>query len=118
MGKNLSFKFVPYNTIKDNPSKAIVALVKKGNVVVVDSKLKSEDEAKIIQDTMKIISDDFKGIEISSLDFDKDDSFGKKIREFISEKILGKKTGFTIIGPSSIIKNIKKHKNDVLFEFV
>lgn len=118
MRKNLTFKFVPYESIKDNPSKAIVNLVRKGNVVVIDTKLKAEDEAKIIQDTMKIISEDFKGIEISSLDFEKETGFARKLKEFVSEKFFGKKPGFTVIGPSSIIKNIKKHKTDVLFEFV
>ncbi len=115
--KNIQFKFIPYDTIKENASKKIVNIVKKGHVVVLDVKLKAEEEAKIIQNTMKYIDEDFKGIEISSLDLNNKDSFGAKLKNYFIEKITGKKQGFTIIGPSKLIKNIKKKKTDILFEF-
>lgn len=81
----------------------IVERVKGGNLVVIEGGLSPEEEAELIETTMREIDiENFMGIDIYTLEKDKKALFG------ISKK---KAVGLTIIGPANIMKNVNKQSN-------
>ncbi|MEL7669974.1 DUF2073 domain-containing protein [Methanobacterium sp.] len=81
----------------------IVERVKGGNLVVIEGGLSPEEEAELIETTMREIDiENFMGIDIYTLEKDKKALFG------ISKK---KTVGLTIIGPANIMKDVNKQSN-------
>ena len=77
----------------------------KGNkIIVVEESLSSQEEALLIEATMKQISKKFPGVEISTLRERSADGFKEKLI-----KMLGGRTGgLTVIGPSTLVKEMKR----------
>ena len=81
----------------------IVDKVKGGNLVIIEGGLIPEEEAELIETTMREIDiENFVGIDIYTLEKDKKSLFG------ISKK---KAVGLTIIGPANIMKDVNKQSN-------
>ena len=108
----IKIKMVPYEKVKNDFSKVFRAL-QNNSIVLIDAKLKPDEEAFIIEDTMKRFSEKFTGIELSSIS-SPEMSNTERIRNMIVERITGKKRGFTIIGPANIVRKIKKNPDDLL----
>jgi len=88
----------------DDKMKFVLERIKENKILVVEGSLSSTEEAKLIEATMKDISDKFPGIEVSTLRDKAESGFKERII-----KMLGGKTGgLTVIGPSKLIKQIKK----------
>ncbi len=114
---DLKIKFYPYEKLKQDGTKGLLIDLKKNTIIMIDAKLKPDEEAKLIQETMENISSRFSGIELDSLDLttsDENDTVIKKIKSQILEFITGKKRGLTLIGPADIIKKIEKNPDDLL----
>ena len=81
----------------------IIDNVKEGKIVVLESGLTPEEEAKLIEMTMlEIDHENFVGIEVESYPH----------KESFFSKILGKKTGrLTLIGPANRVKTIVKRED-------
>lgn len=81
----------------------ILENVKEGKVVVLESGLTPEEEAKLIELTMlEIDHENFVGIEVESYPY----------KEGFLSKLLGKKTGrLTLIGPANKVKTISKRED-------
>ena len=84
----------------------ILKSVRKNKIVVLDGMLTPEEEKNLIQETMKSIDGQFPGIEISTLGKNEDDLRVKLIR-----LLGGTIGGMTVIGPSKLVKEIKKDPN-------
>jgi len=81
----------------------IVERVKRGDLVIIEGGLTPEEEAELIETTMREIDiENFMGIDIYTLEKDKKSLFG------ISKK---KTIGLTIIGPANVMKTVKKKSN-------
>jgi len=81
----------------------IVDRVKKGDLVVIEGGLTPEEEAELIETTMREIDvENFMGIDIYTVEKDKTSFFG------LSRK---KTVGMTIIGPANVMKEVKKKSN-------
>ncbi len=110
---DLNIEFVTYNEIKKNSIDDIIKKVIKdrNKIIIIDRKLKTEEEVKIIENVMShITGKDVKGIEIVSLSKEyKDKGLLEKIK-----KIFGKDKGLTIIGNANTIKEIKKKREGAL----
>ncbi|MFH1432981.1 MAG: DUF2073 domain-containing protein [archaeon] len=114
---DVKIKFYPYEKLKDDGIKEMLHDLKKNTIIMIDAKLRPEQEAMIIQETMKNVNSQFSGIELDSLDLSKseeNDTMIKKLRDQILEFITGKKRGLTLIGPADIIKKIEKKPDDLL----
>jgi hypothetical protein len=115
----LTINFIPHHEIKNLNSeeriKKILKLVKEEKIVLLEGKLKKEEEALLIKATMEQISEKFKGIEIADMYPQKkqDIDFISKIKERFINIILGDRQGFTIIGPATIIKEIKNNPDKI-----
>lgn len=82
----------------------ILDSVKEGKIVVLESGLTPEEEAKLIELTMlEIDHENFVGIEV--------ESYPHRERSFFS-KIFGKKGGrLTVIGPANRLKTLSKQED-------
>lgn len=119
MKKNLKIKFVPYEKYKKGGIKALMKDLRQETIVLIDAKLTAEEEAKIIEETMKRInsnSNAFIGIELSSIDFTNNKNANSLdwIKNVLIQTIIGKKRGMTIIGPAKIVRRIDKNPQELL----
>lgn len=114
----LILQFIPHSEIQGlNTAKRIKKLLdiaKQNKIVVLEGRLKKEEETELIRITMEEIDDKFKGIEIGVFYPEaRNIPLFDKIKSNIANMILGERTGLTIIGPASIIKEIKKDPNKI-----
>ena len=114
----LTLHFIPYTEIEDLGSarrvKKIIDLVKENKIVLLEGKLKKQEETDLIEITMEEISDKFKGIELAVISPEKKDKdFFKKLKHNFFGLLLGDRVGFTIIGPAAIVKEIKKDPDKI-----
>jgi len=114
----LTLQFIPYSEIEDLGSarrvKKILDIVKENKIVLMEGRLKKEEETDLIAITMEEIDAKFKGIEIAAIDpKKKNQSFFKQAKSQIANVLLGDRQGFTIIGPATIVKEIKKDPDKI-----
>lgn len=113
----LTLQFIPYQEIKNltmsGKIKKILDLVKEDKIVLVEGKLKSNEEAALIERTMENVSRSFKGIELCTIRAEEDYGLISKFKAGMVSMLVGNRQGFTIIGPAAIIKEIKKDPTKV-----
>ena len=114
----VTLQFVPYQEIEDLGSarrvKKLIDIVKENKIVLLQGKLKKEEEADLISIAMEEFGSKFKGIELAVIDPEtKDQSGMKKVRSNFFGFLLGDRQGLTIIGPASIVKEIKKDPDKI-----
>ena len=104
----LTLQIVPYAQIADLSSvgriRKLLTIAKQEKIVLLQERLREEEEAELIKATMEEINKDFKGIELAVVEDKKTTGFGS----MVSTLLLGNRSGFTIIGPANIVKSIKK----------
>jgi hypothetical protein len=88
----------------------ILERIRKSKILVLEESLSATEEARLIEETMREVSDKFPGIEVSNL---KEKSEGG-LRERLIRFLGGSTGGMTIIGPSKLIKKIKKEPQRIL----
>lgn len=107
-GTNIELEFISSQILDkqkgDDRMKFILDRIKENKILVVEGSLSSTEEAKLIEATMKDVSDKFPGIEVSTLRDKAESGFREKIIKLLG----GKRGGLTVIGPSKLIKQIKK----------
>lgn len=118
--KGFSIQFLPYSEIKDQNSderiKKILGIILGNNILILQGKLRAEEEARLIGDTMAMIGHlkNFKGIELAVISGNEEHGFFKKIGKGIANALLGGDLGaVTIIGPATIVKDIKKNPKKI-----
>ena len=82
---------------------------------MLEGRLKKEEETDLIEIAMEEINNKFKGIELAVVDPEKkkDNNFFNGMKSGIINLVLGDRQGFTVIGPATIIKEIKKNPNKI-----
>lgn len=112
----LTLQFVPYTEIKDISSlgkiRKLLNMAKENKIVLLEGRLSKEEEAELIKTTMEEINASFKGIELAVVNpnENQNDVFSR-FKATIATTLLGNRQGFTIIGPATVIKNIKRDPN-------
>ncbi len=110
----LTLQYIPYAEIEELPSEErvekILDVVKKNRIVLLEGKLKREEETELIKQTMESIDDDFKGIELGAIDPAKRENAAMlaKIKKSMVSMLMGDRVGLTIIGPATIVREIKQ----------
>jgi hypothetical protein len=83
-------------------------------IVLLQGRLSKEEEAELIKTTMEEIDKKFKGIELAVINPSQTAQDGlQKLKYDLLGMFLGESQGLTIIGPSSIVKSIKKDPNKI-----
>ena len=115
----LTLQFVPYDEIEHLNSESRISkllnLLKDNKIVLMQGRLRVTEEAKLIETTMKEIDESFKGIEVCTIYPEKKrgDSLGNILKKEVVKVLLGNREGLTIIGPSTLIKEIKRDPNKI-----
>jgi len=88
----------------------LLDIVKENKIVLLEGRLKKEEEADLIEITMENIDEKFKGIELAVVDPQpKESSMLRRMRSNFMSMLLGDRRGLTVIGPANIVKEIKKN---------
>tara|TARA_Y100000310_G_scaffold137447_1_gene136332 strand:- start:25085 stop:25489 length:405 start_codon:yes stop_codon:yes gene_type:complete len=114
----VTFQFVPYQDIQPISSakriNKLLNIVKQDKIVLMEGRLKKEEEADLIEITMEEISSKFKGIELSVIYPDKNkQNASQKIKGVFAKMLLGDRQGMTIIGPASVVKKIERNPDKI-----
>jgi len=118
----LTLQFIPYSEIENLKSvdriKKLLKIVLDNKVVLLQGRLKPEEEVRLIEDTMALMGHvrGFKGVELAVLSSkQKNTSFLTSllpsIKTGIAKLLLGDREAVTVVGPASIITDIKKDPN-------
>jgi hypothetical protein len=114
----LTLQFIPYGDIEGLSSakriQKILNIVKEDKIALMEGRLKKEEEKDLIEITMEEISEKFRGIELAVIYPDRNyRNVIEKVRKDFLSMLLGDREGFTVIGPASIIKEIKKDPHKI-----
>jgi len=114
----LTLQFIPYfeieNLTPQKRIKKILDLVKTDRIIMLEGRLRKEEEAELIQKTMEEINEAFTGIELQVIESDKkEQALLTKIKTNLANILLGNRQGMTIIGPANIIKEIKRDPDKI-----
>lgn len=120
---NLELEIIPYTEIASLTGlgriRRILKSVKKDKIVLLQGRLKQEEETELIKTTMEEINKEFKGVELAVIQPNgKDMDAMDKAKQAIANFLLGDRQGLTIVGPATIVKEIKKdpHKISLLMK--
>jgi hypothetical protein len=114
----VTFQFIPYHDMENLGSakrvNKLLNIVKEDKIVLMEGRLKKEEEADLIEITMEEITPKFRGIELSVIypDKEKQDTM-QKLKGAFANVLLGDRQGMTIIGPASIVKKIEKNPDKI-----
>lgn len=114
----LTLQFVPYsemeNLSQNGRISKLLDIVKENKIVVMQGRLDAFEENKLIEKTMEEINTNkFKGIEICTVYPKKGQNLADKFKKSIAKVLLGNREGITIIGPATIVKEIKRDPDKI-----
>ena len=114
----LTLHFIPYHEMEsldtENKINKILSIAKTNKIVLVEGKLRPEEEASLIQKTMQAIDKKFKGVEICGVDYrKKNEQFLDILKTGLAKMLLGNRNGFTIVGPAPIVREIRRDPNKI-----
>lgn len=115
----LTLQFIPYTEIEklnsEDRIQRLLQNVKKNKVVLMQGRLRPVEETTLIQKTMEQVSKSFKGIELCTIhpEQQKDKKFFEIMKAMFVKMLVGSREGFTIIGPASVVKEIRKNPDKV-----
>ncbi len=119
----LTLEFLPYSEIENLSSigriRKLLTMAKDDKIVLLQGRLKKEEEAELIKTTMEEINKDFKGIELAVIYPEENagsvaaNNAVASLKKVFVNYFLGDRIGFTIVGPANIVKDIKKDPNKI-----
>ncbi len=121
----LSLQVLPFSEVRDmsisERVKKILGLVLGNKIVILHGRLRAEEEARLIEDTMALVDHvkDFKGIELAVIEPDmRREGIIVKMKHGLAKRLIGDSSALTVIGPASVIKEIKRDpkKLELFFE--
>jgi len=111
----LTIQFLPYAEIEGLDSaariKKLLEIILKNKVIILQGRLKAEEESRLIEDTMILVGKikEFKGIELAVISPNPEErKLMDKVKHGIANLLIGQTDALTVIGPASVIKEMKK----------
>lgn len=111
----LTLSFIPYSEIEGLKSgdriKKLLGIILSNRIIVLQGRLKPEEEARLIEDTMALVGHvrNFKGVELAVVTGSAIGMpFMTKLKRGIANALVGQRDALTIIGPATIVKEIKR----------
>ncbi len=120
--KGFAIQFLPYTEIRGLDSnqriRKILNIVLGNYILIIQGRLLPDEESRLIGDTMAMIGHvkNFKGIELAVISGNNknNENFFGKIRGNIANALFGGDLGaVTIIGPATIVKEIKRNPKKI-----
>lgn len=114
----VTLQIIPYSDIERLSSigkiRKLLNIAKQNKIVLLQGRLRKDEETELIKVTMEEINKEFKGIEMVVISPTKTKLEGfAKFRYGLLNVLLGDRNGFTVIGPASIVKKIRKDPNKI-----
>lgn len=114
----VTIQFVPYTEIEALSGlgriRKLLSIAKTNKIVLLQGRLRKEEETELIKTTMEEIDKKFKGIELAVINPAQTAHDGfQKFKYGMLNTLFGDTQGLTIIGPSNIVKSIKKDPNKI-----
>lgn len=122
--RGFSLHIMPFSEIRDlsinDRVKKMLKLVLGNRVIILQGRLRAEEEIRLIEDTMAMVDHvkNFKGVELAVIDPDYGrPSFMRKMKTGLAKSLTGHTSSLTVIGPASVVKDIKRDpsKLEVMF---
>ena len=116
---SLTLQFVPYSDISSLNSveriKKLLKVVLDNKIVLMQGKLKAEEESRLIEDTMALIGSikGFKGIELAVLSPKESGSVVGNFKRGLAKMLVGENDSITIIGPASVVREMRRDPNKI-----
>ena len=118
--KGFAIQFLPYSEFKnldsDRRIRKILGIVLGNNIMILQGRLLPEEETRLIGDTMAMIEHvkGFKGIELAVISGNGDGGFFSRMKKNFANVLAGGDLGaVTIIGPATIVKEIKRNPKKI-----
>jgi hypothetical protein len=112
---DLTIHFMPYSEIAHEDGigriKKIMGLVLSNKIIILQGKLKSDEETRLIENSMTLIGNikGFAGIEIATMSSsDNQSGLFDRVRHNIARILVGEQDAITIIGPATVVKEMKQ----------
>ena len=119
---SLTLQFVPYSEIDGLSTvgriKKLLKIVLQNKIVILQGKLKAEEEVRLIEDTMALVGNikGFKGIELAVLSPKLEDMpLAVRMKRNLAKALIGEQDAMTVLGPASIVREIKKDPSKMQF---
>ncbi len=115
----VTLQLVPYTEIEALTSvgriRKLLSIAKEDKIVLLQGRLKKDEETELIKATMEEIDDAFKGIELAVINPGVSTALTgfQKLRSNVVTTLLGDRQGLTIIGPATVVRKIKKDPNKI-----
>lgn len=109
----LTLQYIPHHEFfsldTDERLKRILKSMKADKILLIEGRLDPVEESELIKRTMHAINKTFKGIEIASIDYQfKSDDLVESAKRSFANFLLRRRPGLTIVGPATIVKEIRK----------
>jgi hypothetical protein len=111
----LTIHFMPFSEIAGQDTisriKKIMGLVLDHKIIILQGRLKADEEARLIENSMTLIGNvkGFQGIEIAAIS---GSSAGQNMfnvmRYNLAKMLVGEQDAITIIGPATVVKEMKR----------
>lgn len=117
--KDLTIHFMPYSEIQKEDStgriKKILNLILQNKIIIIQGRLKPEEESRLIGDTMVLIDHirGFKGVELAVVSSSEKMGFYEKFKHNIAKALVGEQDAVTIVGPANLVKEIKRNPQKI-----
>jgi len=119
--KGFSIQFLPYSEIRnldgEKRIRKILGIIRSNNILIMQGRLRPEEETKLITDAMSLISGslkDFRGVELAVVSGSEERTFFSKLKQRMANALSGGDLGtITIVGPATIVKEIKKNPKKI-----
>ncbi len=120
--KGFSIRFMPFSEIRGLDSngriKKILDIILGSNILILQGRLKPEEETRLIGDTMAMIDHvkNFKGIELAVIDNKNNNEknmLNKMRNKLVNVLSNGDLGAVTIIGPATVVKEIKRNPKKI-----
>ena len=114
----VTLRFIPYTEIENMSSigriRKILNTAKQNKIVLLQGRLKKEEETELIKTTMEEINKEFRGIELAVINPNQASLEGfSKLKNDVIGFLLGDRQGLTIVGPANIVKAISKDPDKI-----
>jgi hypothetical protein len=112
---NLTIHFMPFSEIAKEDAigriKKIMGIILDQKIIILQGRLKPDEEVRLIENSMTLIGNikGFQGIEIAAISGDSEyEGVFHKVRHNLARILIGEQDAITIIGPASVVKDIKR----------
>jgi len=113
--RGLSLQVIPFAELQmlsiSERVKKILSLILGNKIIIIHGRLRAEEEARLIEDTMAMVDHvkNFKGIELAVIEQNmRKENIFVRMKHGIAKSLVGDSSALTLIGPASIVKEIKK----------